>query len=221
MGSEKVIKSNFNQTCNRFSQFLKERRSFGQLDAFKTLANSSSEIDIKGVKDGGINVFAKNMEKERVSLELFPLMSSLVPTDSRKSSISNEESKNTASTPSMSMTIFYGGRVVVFDEFPQDKALEIMSLAKNGTMSSHSQIEIESQTPNNIVPTHLTQGVVSKGMCSLYDLPIARRVSLHRFMEKRKHRIAASAPYQLQHLSSKKVDSHTQKSDIMRSLYEH
>lgn len=121
----------------------------------------------------------------------------------------------------MSMTIFYGGRVVVFDEFPQDKALEIMSLAKNGTMSSHSQIEIESQTPNNIVPTHLTQGVVSKGMCSLYDLPIARRVSLHRFMEKRKHRIAASAPYQLQHLSSKKVDSHTQKSDIMRSLYEH
>lgn len=47
---EKIMnnnKSNFTQTCNRFSQFLKERRSLGHLDAFKTTL-APSEFEFKG-----------------------------------------------------------------------------------------------------------------------------------------------------------------------------
>lgn len=233
------IKSNFTQTCNRFSQFLKERRSLGHLDAFKGFA--SSELDIKGAKDvsgprnnaTAINLLSKNMGKDKVSFELFPLTNSRAKAvvdnstkdmaDCREMPIIKEESKNNTTTPSM--TIFYGGKVLVLNELPEDKAQEIMSLATRGTMSSSgSQAQTETQTLGGINPRvthHLTQGhVLSQGASSLSDFPIARRVSLHRFIEKRKHRIAANAPYQLH---KEAAVSHPQNSDMMRGLqlYEH
>ncbi|XP_021720432.1 protein TIFY 10A-like [Chenopodium quinoa] len=222
MGSEKIVKSNFTQTCTRFSQFLKERRSFGHIDAFKTLASSDLDVKGSGAKEvpnaATNNVFPKNIEKEKMSLELFPMMNSLtaangvenstkIMADSRDSPISKEEPKNSTSTPSM--TIFYGGRVLVFNDLPEDKAQEIVSLANNGMMGPRSQAQTqahnESQTPRAINDV-LAQDVVTQGVGNLSDLPMARRVSLHRFMEKRKHRVAASAPYQ--------------KFDSMKSLYD-
>ncbi|XP_021716556.1 protein TIFY 10A-like [Chenopodium quinoa] len=236
MGSEKFVKSNFTQTCTRFSQFLKERRSFGHLDAFKTLA--SSDLDVKGAGAKEVtnaatnNVFPKNIEKEKMSLELFPMMSSLtaangaenstkIMADSRESPISKEEPKISTSTPSM--TIFYGGRVLVFNDLPEDKAQEIVSLAKNGMMGPRSQAQTqtqahnESQTPRAINDV-LAQDVATQGVGNLSDLPMARRVSLHRFMEKRKHRVAANAPYQIR--NSMADDSHPQKFGSMKSLYD-
>ncbi|KAI3814437.1 hypothetical protein L1987_14077 [Smallanthus sonchifolius] len=53
------------------------------------------------------------------------------------------------------MSIFYAGQVMVLDDFPPDKAMEIMMLAG--------------------VP--------------LPDLPMARKASLVRFLEKRKERL--------------------------------
>lgn len=40
------------------------------------------------------------------------------------------------------------------------------------------------------------------GCCVVADLPIARRASLHRFLEKRKDRVASKAPYQVNNPSS-------------------
>ena len=51
---KKMTKSNFKETCCRFSQFLKEKRSLGQLDAFKDIA--SSELDIIGIYSFSISI---------------------------------------------------------------------------------------------------------------------------------------------------------------------
>lgn len=234
---EKNKNINFAQTCTRLSQFLKEKRCLGHLDALKTNL-ASSDLDIKGAKEvfgamnGSNNVFPKKMEKKRTSLELFPLTSSLTVDGVENSTktlphtrewpISKEEPKNTTTTPSM--TIFYGGKVLVFNELTEDKAQEIMSLARNGMRSCCSQTCIqaqgETQTPSGININGTKQELVPQGVCSLSDLPIARRVSLHRFMEKRKHRIAANAPYHLQNSSMEMVDSNSQKFNMMRSVYE-
>ncbi|XP_057549247.1 protein TIFY 10A-like [Amaranthus tricolor] len=227
---KKMTKSNFKETCCRFSQFLKEKRSLGQLDAFKDIA--SSELDIIGA-----NSFPNNMEKEKMSLKLFPMNNSMdagaenLPksmTQSREFLASTEEAKN--ATPSM--TIFYGGKVLVFNGLPEDKAQEIMLVASRGNIkanveiqtqtSTQTETQIHIQTPRNIkyITTDVAQGLVPQGPSSLYDLPLARRVSLHRFMEKRKHRIANNAPYHLQSSMVEISDLHPQKFNMMKSLYE-
>ena len=65
------------------------------------------------------------------------------------------------------MTIFYGGQVLLLDEVPDDRAAELLRVA-----------------------------AAAGGARGDGDLPMARKASLQRFMEKRKGRLAARAvPY--------------------------
>ncbi|KAJ8448271.1 hypothetical protein Cgig2_025195 [Carnegiea gigantea] len=241
---ETMNKSSFAQTCNRLSQFLKARRSLGDFASFQNM--SSSMLDINGAKEmaGGatnktMNLFPKKMEEDKnvstgeeniKSLDLFPLTSSSATAsttdESTKTMADWSESpisKEALTTTGAKMTIFYGGQVLVFDDLPEDKAEEIMSLASQlGTMGSHSepQTQVQAQTlnlPNNIVMAQPTQGSSSilQQPASLSDLPIARRVSLHRFMEKRKDRIAGASPYQVQRNMGPSL---SEKYDLMRQL---
>lgn len=86
------------------------------------------------------------------------------------------------------MTIFYGGQVIVFNDFPAEKAKEIMMLAGKGNSTSPS---------NNIVqkPTEVAANLQRPPRPTISGLPIARTASLTRFLEKRKDRIVARAPY--------------------------
>ncbi|CAA0821522.1 Protein TIFY 10A [Striga hermonthica] len=80
-----------------------------------------------------------------------------------------EEKPNLSDVETPQMTIFYAGQVMVFNRLPAAKAQEILMIAAQTRPK-----------PAFARRTHL---------------PIARKNSLARFLEKRKHRITANAPY--------------------------
>lgn len=76
------------------------------------------------------------------------------------------------------LTMFYNGQVIVLDDFPAEKVEELKSFAR--TQAQHSDVP-------NVIPHQPP---------SLIDMPIARKASLRRFMEKRKDRVSVYSPYQ-------------------------
>ncbi|KAG6388955.1 hypothetical protein SASPL_150392 [Salvia splendens] len=85
------------------------------------------------------------------------------------------------------MTIFYGGQVMVFNDFPADKAQEILALASKSSAVVAPPPAAESASG---VPAFVA---AQPSLDS--DLPIARKNSLARFLEKRRDRVTANAPY--------------------------
>ncbi|KAL6642969.1 hypothetical protein ACP70R_021150 [Stipagrostis hirtigluma subsp. patula] len=80
------------------------------------------------------------------------------------------------------LTIFYGGRVVVLEDVSADRAAELLRLA--ATAAAEAAAEVAAR-PGQVVPPAADD-----------DLPMARKASLQRFMEKRRSRVAArAAPY--------------------------
>ena len=106
------------------------------------------------------------------------------------------------------LTIFYGGKVLVFDNFPAEKAKDLMQMAgKSGRPAAQNFLlppatatpatAISKQLNVPATNTTVVQGSAAKPpQPSVSYLPIARNKSLHRFMEKRKERIQARAPYE-------------------------
>ncbi|XP_065865062.1 protein TIFY 11d [Euphorbia lathyris] len=138
--------SNFAQTCNLLSQYLKERGS--------NLCDISRKLEPTGQEAPRTTLNLLPNTDNSKSMDLFP---QFVADDLRKT------------TPPQ-MTIFYAGKVIVFDDIPAEKAKEIMAFA-------------------NTAPAQ---------ELNFLDLPIARRASLQRFFEKRRDRVTARAPYLIQ-----------------------
>ncbi|CAN7123314.1 unnamed protein product [Brassica rapa subsp. narinosa] len=199
-------KPSFSQTCSRLSRYLKEKGSFGDLSLGMTC-----NPDVTGV-------FA--VSRQPTMMNLFPCEdvkpTHKVPRQSSFSSSSSAGAKGEVEkiietksvkveSQSAQLTIFYGGQVMVFDDFPAEKAKQVIDLANKGSDYAQNiaknQKEIASTTPNpvpSLAKTAAAPELVQTNTSSLAcELPIARRASLHRFLEKRKDRITSKAPYQI------------------------
>ncbi|XP_019198565.1 PREDICTED: protein TIFY 10a-like isoform X2 [Ipomoea nil] len=227
-------KSNFVQTCNLLSQFLKGRVSIRDLSHGIGVVNTeaSGKFDIS---HGTTMDFLTNIEKSTQDQEMAPIdpnPQNTVNGTSRTveegtnaaASISKEAPKE--APKAAQLTIFYSGKVMVFDEFPADKARAVMLLASKSSPQSARGVfqtagvdKLDLPADGAAVVATSTPVDPPKPMASppplppppvppptqpaaaapapAPDLPIARRSSLHRFLEKRKDRATARAPYQV------------------------
>ncbi|XP_073289857.1 protein TIFY 10B-like [Primulina huaijiensis] len=189
MGSSKIVdfgkmdggRSNFSKTCGLLSQYLKEKGSFGDLTL--GLAQKFESAGASAAAATG-------------TMNLFPIMEksgeTQLPAGEEEAQKKSDMSGTKSGAETAQMTIFYGGQVLVFDDFPAEKVSEIMSLANksSGTQNHHHS--------STFTPPFTTQIPSERAFIQPLgsDLPIARRNSLARFLEKRKDRIKEKAPYQ-------------------------
>ncbi|KAI4379582.1 hypothetical protein MLD38_005860 [Melastoma candidum] len=149
---DKPTSAGFSRTCSLLSRYLKEKgSSLGDLNLNLSFPNNPA----------GFRSEVPPQSPAR-TISLFP----------------ESKLKGGKDNPEVApMTIFYAGKVIVFDDFPAEKAKEVMVLASRASI-------LGSAAPNPADPVP-----------SPAHLPIARRASLHRFLEKRKDRVMARAPY--------------------------
>ncbi|XP_010471594.1 PREDICTED: protein TIFY 10B-like [Camelina sativa] len=222
-------KPSFSQTCSRLSRYLKEKGSFGDLTLGMTCkpdlnggggfaaSRQPTMMNLFPCEASGIDSLAGQDIKPK---DMFPRQSSF---SSSSSSGTKEEVQMITETKSEKLesqsaplTIFYGGRVMVFDDFSAHRAKEVIDLANIGNAKSFThevnqkiaytqnfaknQTEIASSTNLAASPTKTAAPLepIQPNPSSLAcELPIVRRASLHRFLEKRKDRITSKAPYQI------------------------
>ncbi|KAK0597443.1 hypothetical protein LWI29_025323 [Acer saccharum] len=169
--------SNFAQKCNLLSQYLKENGSFGDI---------------------ALQMNAKNLQSSQgmeatTTMDLLPILENSSAEDYTKQSSDQK------------MTIFYGGKVIVFNDFPAEKAKEIMDLAAGSGASASEKAAFATPDLNIASSDHGSCINTINNMNATQKLPFShhhqkRRASLHRFFEKRKDRITAKSPYQVNNI---------------------
>jgi len=102
------------------------------------------------------------------------------------------------------LTIFYAGKVLVFDNFPAEKANDLMQMAGKGASVSQNSgllpspavaaVNVTDSTKVAAVPAAPIPLVSAQKYAA--DIPQTPKASLRRFLEKRKDRLSAKAPYQ-------------------------
>ncbi|XXG81639.1 hypothetical protein AAC387_Pa09g2221 [Persea americana] len=209
-------KPSFSRTCSLLSRYLKEKGSFGDLslgmtcnlddkakfEAFRptTTMNLLPKMEVSGEgSERKEDVSDRNVK----SMDLFPQHGGFGPSEDSRNGA--DMRPKAVELEKAQMTIFYGGKVHVFNDFPADKAREVMQFAVTGGPQQPGNER------RNLPPTNNTNTKTSFASASVpaassnptqpnvlgSDLPIARKVSLHRFLEKRKERISSKGPYQL------------------------
>ncbi|KAE9601578.1 hypothetical protein Lal_00040671 [Lupinus albus] len=193
-GQKPPEKFTFSQTCSLLSQYLKEKGTFGDL----TLGMTCNTQTIGSSETSCLSAMDLFPTKEN-NLTTMDLLSPHIAYNSHSTKevptlVNTSAFKSVDKEPKTSqLTIFYGGQVIVYDDFPAEKAEEIMSFARKGISQNQKPSMIPSIIPANLIQDHPHLAPPTTPI--VCDLPIARKASLHRFLEKRKDRIAAKAPY--------------------------
>lgn len=238
--AKRLEKSNFAQTCSLLSRFLKEKRTLADLSSDMAqrkkprdeLEKAKPPPPPPSTASTDNSSDATRQQKDNLPKDNIPKFVGFPSSGFSNNAINKGEFRRPA-TPepaTAQMTIFYAGKVLVYDDFPNERAKEIMALADKGSRSSTAAAAPPAavapsataapnrfcsalEKPNSNSPTG-EPNVVSKTQAPVKpapeqqlkpqteaknssDLPIARRASLHRFLEKRKDRAVIRAPYQV------------------------
>ncbi|KAK3153619.1 hypothetical protein QOZ80_2BG0178370 [Eleusine coracana subsp. coracana] len=97
----------------------------------------------------------------------------------------NESKPSHEKQDTQTLTIFYQGRALEFEGFPADKVKELMVFPASN---------VSSPVQENKACT-LPEMEVTTEQSTVLDLPIIRKVSLQRFLQKRKHRASTTESY--------------------------
>uniref|UniRef100_A0A1J3D8B9 Protein TIFY n=1 Tax=Noccaea caerulescens TaxID=107243 RepID=A0A1J3D8B9_NOCCA len=200
-------KSNFTRRCSLLSRYLKEKGSFGNIE-LGLVRKPDSNLGLPGNSDLPVNTNSMpKADSDIKSLDFSNKVSKAEPSTS-----SGGKSKNTTNLSgeseagSSQLTIFFGGKVLVYNEFPEDKAKEIMKVAKQAKPVSEINIQTQINVENNnnksntVLPDlnePTNSADINQQQQNQLVERIARRASLHRFFAKRKDRAVARAPYQV------------------------
>lgn len=163
-----------NSCKSQFQKFLDRRRSFRGLQG--AISKMNPEL-IKSVIASGLTNQSPEGSKEAQTLfPALPLLSS-APTPRTASEDGPEKAP---------LTIFYNGAVSIFNVSP-DKVESILKLAVEGIAKNVESTDSKAANPS------CEQRQLLETLNG--DLPIARRKSLQRFLEKRKDRLTSVSPY--------------------------
>jgi len=192
--------SSFAMACSLLSRYVRQNGAAaaelglginkGEVEAHKAAETKNPLPGAEGEEAG----------RKKETMELFPQSAGLGSAqDASALDAAREQEKR-------QLTIFYGGKVLVFNDFPADKAKGLMQLASKGTpvvqnvsapatVTDNTKVQTDVLAPASGLPTDLVDAH-KPARPNASDLPIARKASLHRFLEKRKDRLHAKAPYQ-------------------------
>lgn len=220
--------SAFSQTCSLLSQYLKEKGSLGDLslgingngkpEIFRQTGPTTTTPIMNFFpvvkKTGELSGVSSPNAFPLASMDLFPQQSGFASKEEVPNKVDSSANKSEQETAQM--TIFYGGKVIVFNDFPAEKAKEVMLLASKESSqrpTTFASMPVQNPIePINLVPA--SANVVSNfgnriqerpqqtPQPRVTEIPIARKASLTRFLEKRKDRITARAPYQSSNFSA-------------------
>ncbi|XP_044964939.1 protein TIFY 10b-like [Hordeum vulgare subsp. vulgare] len=189
--------TSFAMACSLLSRYVRQNGAAAAelgLGINKGEAEAQRAADTKSPLPGAEG---EEAGRKKETMELFPQSAGLH--DAAAPDATREEDKS-------QLTIFYGGKVIVFNDFPADKAKGLMQLAGKGIpvvqnvsattpVADSPKVQPAVLAPASSLPSDPVDAHKS-ARPNASDLPIARKASLHRFLEKRKDRLHAKAPYQ-------------------------
>ncbi|KAJ4750428.1 Protein TIFY 10A [Rhynchospora pubera] len=211
MAAKSGEKRNFTVACGLLSQLVREKGNIvnfnlGNNEVYRRPTTTMKLLPGADVSSGEIETESEYFDGNgnKTEMELFPRSIDLAGGKSAMTEAGEQEKSQ--------LTIFYGGKVLVFENFPADKAKDLMNYAIKGSPTACSstyinatsstaptpsmeQAKICPTTSNPIVDAQIHAQRSTQPIFS--DLPIMRKASLQRFMEKRKDRITTKAPYEL------------------------